>query len=125
MRAAARLVDANASIEAVFFLIVPPQLPLDAGLEHEEELAQTVLEAARRRAREEKLKIRTSIVRTRNAGAAIVEEARRRNAEVVYLATDHAAANERALGPICAYVLEKRPCRVVIETMGGGARPVP
>src|SRR5436190_19711629 len=80
MRAAARLVDETASIEAVYVLTVPPQLPLDAGMEQEEALAATVLEAARLRARDEKLKIRTSLLRTRNPGAALVEEAKRRNA---------------------------------------------
>jgi APA family basic amino acid/polyamine antiporter len=125
MKAAARLVDPTASIEALYVLTVPPQLPLDAGMEQEEAIAARVLEAARLRARDEKLKIRTSLVRTRNAGAAIVEEARRRNAEVIYMATEHAGLDGGALGPVSTYVLEKRPCRVVIETMGGGARPYP
>src|SRR4051794_19995440 len=98
---------------------VPPQLSLAAGLEREEKAAREVLEAARLRARDDKLKIRTAVVRARSAGAAIVDEARRRNAEVVYLDLP------RGLSAVASYVLEKRPCRVVIETMGGGARPYP
>src|SRR3954466_13903180 len=58
MRAAARLVDPNASIDAIYFLEVPPQLSLDAGLEAEEYAAREALEAARLRARDDKLKIR-------------------------------------------------------------------
>src|SRR4051795_8253539 len=85
MRAAAKLVDADASIDAIVFLEVPPQLSLEAGLVREESAARERLEAARLRARDEKLKVRTAIVRTRNVGAAIVDEAKRRNAEVVYL----------------------------------------
>jgi basic amino acid/polyamine antiporter, APA family len=123
MRAAARLVGEGARIEAIYVLTVPPQLSLEAGMEQEEAVAAQVLEAARLRAREEKLKIRTSLIRTRNPGAALVEEARARVSDVIYLATDHAPANERALGPTATYLLEKRPCRVVIETLGGGARP--
>jgi len=119
MRAAAKLVDADATIDAIAFLEVPPQLPLDAGLEHEEEVAREALEAARLRARDDKLKIRTAVVRTRNVGAAIVDEARRRNAEVIYL--DFAGVSRPGLSVTANYVLEKRPCRVVIETMGGGA----
>jgi hypothetical protein len=122
MRAASRLVDPDASIDAIYFLQVPPQLSLEAGLEQEEAAAREVLEAARLRARDEKLKIRTAIVRTRNVGAAIVDEARRRNAEVVYLDLPR---SRDGLGAIANYVLEKRPARVVIETMGGGARPYP
>jgi APA family basic amino acid/polyamine antiporter len=123
MRAAAKLVDPDASVDAVVFLEVPPQLPLEAGLVREEAEARELLEAARLRARDEKLKIRTAVVRTRSAGAAIVEEAKRRNAEVIYL--DFAGAKRSGLGTIASYVLEKRPCRVVIETMGGGAPPYP
>jgi APA family basic amino acid/polyamine antiporter len=119
MRAAARLVDPNASVDAIVFLEVPPQLPLEAGLEREEEEAREVLEAARLRAHDDKLKIRTAVVRTRSAGAAIVDEARRRNAEVIYL--DFAGATRPGLSATASYVLEKRPCRVVIETIGGGA----
>ncbi len=123
MRAAAKLIDSTASVDAIYFLEVPPQLSLEAGLAQEEKAAQEVLEAARLRGRDEKLKIRTALVRTRNVGAAIVEEAERRNAEVIYL--DLAASSRRGLGAIATYVLEKRPCRVVIETMGGGAPPYP
>jgi APA family basic amino acid/polyamine antiporter len=119
MRAAARLVDADASVDAIVFLEVPPQLSLDAGLEEQEAAARGVLEAARLRARDDKLKIRTAVVRTRNIGAGIVEEARRRNAEVIYL--DFADGAGVGLGSAANYVLEKRPCRVVIETLGGGA----
>src|SRR5436190_18327272 len=61
------------------------------------------------------------VLRTRSVGAAIVDEAQRRNAEVIYL--DFAAATRPGFRSVAAYVLEKRPCRVVIETMGGGARP--
>jgi APA family basic amino acid/polyamine antiporter len=121
MHAAAKLVDPNASIDAIVFLEVPPQLSLESGLEREEEGARELLEAARLRARDEKLKIRTAVVRTRSTGAAIVEEAKRRNAEVIYL--DFAGVSRPGLSSVASYVLEKRPCRVVIETMGGGARP--
>jgi basic amino acid/polyamine antiporter, APA family len=123
MHAASKLVDADASIDAIFFLEVPPQLSLEAGLEDAEESARELLEAARLRARDEKLKVRTAVVRTRNVGAAIVDEATRRNAEVIYL--DFAGVSKPGLSTVANYVLEKRPCRVVIETMGGGAHPYP
>jgi hypothetical protein len=89
-------------------------------MEREEELGRRVLESARLRARENKLKIRTSLVRTRNPGAALVDEVRQRRSEVVYLDTVHAPPSESALGPTATYLLEKRPCRVVIETDRGG-----
>jgi nucleotide-binding universal stress UspA family protein len=56
------------------------------------------------------------MIRTRNPGAAIVEEAERTHAEIIYLGTAHAPPRERALGPTASYLLAHRPCRVVIET---------
>src|SRR6059058_5435614 len=47
LRAAARLVGPEAKVHAVYVLTVPPQLSLEAGLEEEEELGRSVLEAAR------------------------------------------------------------------------------
>ena len=119
MRRAARLAGDGATVDAVYVIPVPPQLSLDAGMEEEEEFGRSVLDSARIRAREHKLKIRTSLLRTRNPGAALVEEARHRRSEVVYLDTVHAPPTERALGPTAQYLLSARPCRIVIETDGG------
>ena len=120
LRRAARLAGEGATVDAVYVIEVPHQLSLDGGMEREEELGRRVLESARLRGRENKLKIRTSLVRTRNPGAALVDEVRQRGSEVVYLDTVHAPPSESALGPTAKYLLEKRPCRIVIETDGGG-----
>jgi APA family basic amino acid/polyamine antiporter len=122
MRRAARLAGDGATVDAVYVIQVPSQLSLDAGMTDEEAQGRAVLESARVRGRENKLKVRTSLVRTRNPGAALVDEARQRKSEVVYLDTVHAPPAEAALGPTARYLLEKRPCRIVIETQGGGSR---
>jgi Universal stress protein family len=122
MRRAALLAGDDAVVDAVYVIQVPSQLPLDGGMEEEETLGRAVLESARVRAGKYKLKVRTSLVRTRNPGAALVDEARQRRSEVVYLDTVHAPPAEAALGPTARYLLEKRPCRIVIETDGGGSR---
>jgi basic amino acid/polyamine antiporter, APA family len=119
LRKAARLAGEEAAVDAVYVIEVPAQLSLNAGMEQEEDLGQQILDAATIGARANKLKIRTSMVRTRNPGAALVEEARRRGSEVIYMDTDHAPASEHAFGPTTRYLLEKRPCRIVIETDGG------
>jgi APA family basic amino acid/polyamine antiporter len=116
LRTAAKLVGEDAMVEAIYVLRVPSQLSLDAGLEEEERLGISVLESAKVRGRKAGLKVQTRLIRTRNPGAAIVEEAERRNAEIIYLGTAHAPASERALGPTASYLLAHRPCRVVIET---------
>jgi nucleotide-binding universal stress UspA family protein len=103
-------------VEAVYVLRVPNQLSLDAGLEEEERLGLSVLESAKVAGRQAGLKVQTRLIRTRNPGAAIVEEAERTNAEIIYLGTAHAPPSERALGPTASYLLARRPARVVIET---------
>jgi basic amino acid/polyamine antiporter, APA family len=116
LRSAAKLVGEGALVEALYVLRVPNQLSLDAGLEEEEQRGYSVLESAKVRGRKAGLKVQTRLIRTRNPGAAIVEEAERTNAEIIYLGTAHAPPSERALGPTASYLLAHRPCRVVIET---------
>jgi len=118
LRRAAKLVGADAIVDAVYVIEVPPQLSLEAGMHEEEQLAQSLLDAARIRARESRLKVRTSVIRTRSPGAALVDEARQRGSEIIYFDMDHAPPAERVFGPITSYLLRVRPCRIVIETAG-------
>jgi APA family basic amino acid/polyamine antiporter len=132
LSSAARLIGEDGIVYAVYVLPVPSQLPLDAGLEDEEARGRSVLESARIKARREGIKVHTGLIRTRNAGSALVEEAVRLGSDVIYLSTLHAPANEQRIGPTASYLLAKRPCRVIIETdnrivphsgaAGGGAR---
>ena len=115
LRTAAKLVGEGALVEAIYVLRVPNQLSLDAGLEQEEQLGLSLLESAKVTGRKAGLKVQTRLIRTRNPGAAIVEEAERTHAEIIYLGTAHAPPSERALGPTANYLLAHRPCRVVIE----------
>jgi basic amino acid/polyamine antiporter, APA family len=113
---AARLIGEDGVVFAIFVLAVPSQLSLDAGLEEEEALGRSVLESARIQARRAGIKIRTGLIRTRNPGAALVEEAQRTGADVIYWSTIHAPEGERGIGPTAAYLLGRRPCRVIIES---------
>ena len=103
-------------VYAIFVLPVPSQLSLEAGLDEEEAQGRSVLESARIQARRVGIEIRTGLIRTRNPGAALVEEAKRVGADVIYWSTIHAPAGEQGIGPTAAYLLAKRPCRVIIET---------
>ncbi len=115
---AAKLIGRDGVVYAIFVLCVPSQLSLEAGLEEEETQGRSVLESARIQARRAGIKIHTGLIRTRNPGAALVEEARRLHSDVIYWSTIHAPAGERRIGPTAVYLLGKRPCRVVIETEG-------
>jgi len=119
---AAKLIGADGVVYAIFVLPVPSQLSLESGLEDEEAQGRSVLESARIQARRAGVKIHTGLIRTRNPGAALVEEAQRVGADVIYWSTIHAPAGEQRIGPTAAYLLSKRPCRIIIETENQPAR---
>lgn len=77
-----------------------------------------MLESARIQARRAGIRIHTGVIRTRNPGAALVEEASRLEADMIYWSTLHAPARERRIGPTALHLLSRRPCRVIIETEG-------
>jgi len=123
LSSAAKLVGEDGVLYAVFVLPVPSQLSLEAGLEQEEESGRSVLESAREQARRAGIRIHTDLIRTRNPGAALVEEAKRVGADVIYWSTLHAHAGERGIGPTAVYLLSHRPCRVIVETEKRPDRP--
>jgi basic amino acid/polyamine antiporter, APA family len=123
LSSAAKLIGEDGVVYAIFVLPVPSQLSLDAGLEQEEAQGRSVLESARITARRLGIKIHTGLIRTRNPGSALVDEALRVGSDVIYWSTLHAPAGEQRIGPTAAYLLAKRPCRVIIETENRPARP--
>jgi APA family basic amino acid/polyamine antiporter len=129
LSSAAKLIGEDGVVYAVFVLPVPSQLSLESGLEEEEAHGRSVLESARIQAKRAGIKIKTGLIRTRNPGAALVDEAQRVGCDVIYWSTIHAPAGEQRIGPTAAYLLAKRPCRVIIETENrprvAQAAPVP
>ena len=115
MARAAKLVGPDAAVEAVYVLKVPEQLPLDGGLEKEEREARRVLEVARLQAKVAGCRVRCRLLRTRNLGRAIVDEAKERRSDLIYISTEHAPSEERLIGPTIRYVMANRPCRVIVE----------
>jgi basic amino acid/polyamine antiporter, APA family len=116
LSSAAKLIGAEGIVYAVYVLVVPRQLPLDSGLAAEEAHGRSILEGARIQARRLGIEIRTTLLRTRSAGSTLADEARRIDADVIYLSTRHGPPSEQRIGPIASYLLDKRPCRIVIET---------
>jgi APA family basic amino acid/polyamine antiporter len=122
LSSAAKLIGKEGVVYAIYVLPVPSQLSLEAGMEEEEAHGRSVLETARIKARRAGIKIHTGLIRTRNPGAALVEQAERVRSDVIYWSTIHAPAGEQRIGPTAAYLLSKRPCRVIIETETRAAR---
>jgi nucleotide-binding universal stress UspA family protein len=121
MARAAKLVGPDAAVEAVYVLKVPEQLPLNGGRDEQEREARRVLEVARMQAKVAGCRVRCRLIRARNPGRAIVEEADDRRSDLIYISTEHAPSEERLLGPTTRYVLAHRPCRVVVEHDPTGA----
>ncbi|HEY2537123.1 MAG TPA: amino acid permease [Solirubrobacteraceae bacterium] len=125
LSSAAKLIGEDGVVYAIFVLPVPSQLSLDSGLQEEEAQGRSALESARIKARRAGIKIHTGLIRTRNPGAALVDEAIRVGSDVIYWSTIHAPVGEQRIGPTAAYLLAKRPCRVIIETQNRPARAKP
>jgi hypothetical protein len=123
LTSAAKLIGRDGIVYAIFVVVVPRQLSLDAGLVAEESLGRSILESARIQGRRAGIRVRTGLIRTRSPGAALVDEAKRINADVIYLSTLHAPTSEQRIGTTASYLLDKRPCRVVIETANTAAVP--
>ena len=70
-----------------------------SGLEEEEAHGRSVLESARIQARRLGIKIHTGLIRTRNPGSALVDEAERVGCDVIYWSTIHAPRGRAADRP--------------------------
>jgi APA family basic amino acid/polyamine antiporter len=115
--AAARLAaERRATIAIVHVLEVPMSLPLDAELPLQEDVAIDLLEEARTFVESYGVRSLTRLVRARRAGPAIVEEAVRRQAELIVVGARRRLARGRTplFGRTVDYVLKESPCRVLL-----------
>jgi basic amino acid/polyamine antiporter, APA family len=126
----------SATIEAIWVFVMPMSLPLDARLP-EEQVKHARLALARAKAVGEEyggVYVATATVRTRRAGYAIVEEARRRGVEAIVLGAEEPSRIrggaglggrggplENFVGEITKYVVSKATCRVIVTAPA--ARP--
>ncbi|MCW3003007.1 MAG: amino acid permease [Conexibacter sp.] len=131
----------SSTIEALWIFEVPMALPIDARL------PDTLLEHARASLRRAKavgeeydgVEVATATVRARRAGAAIVEEARRRGVQAIVLAAEEpsrirggallgglAGARDNFVGDATKYVVSKAGCEVILTApRSSDAEPVP
>ena len=133
---AGRLADAadrpgerNPRLEVIYVLDLPLTVPLDAPPPKERlEAAQVALQRAREVGEEyETVEVDTDLVRARSVGAGIVDEARRRNVEVIVMGGEPptrvrggailggiGGSRPPEVGEVTEYVLKKAPCRVLL-----------
>jgi basic amino acid/polyamine antiporter, APA family len=110
--------ERRGSIVALTVLEVPLELPLDAELpDRTEQKAHDLLDEARAIGDAYGVDVVGRIVRARKAGRAIVEEAERRNSEIVVMGAprhDEHRRRGRIFGGTVDYVLKNAPCRVMV-----------
>jgi basic amino acid/polyamine antiporter, APA family len=119
----------TATIEAVWVFVIPMSLPLEARLpEAQVKHARQALARAKVVGEEYTgVHVATATVRTRRAGYAIVEEARRRGVEAIVLAAEapsrirggsrlggRGGPLEDFVGDVTKYVVAKATCRVIV-----------
>ncbi|MGA2320763.1 MAG: APC family permease [Solirubrobacteraceae bacterium] len=125
----------RATIEAIWIFVIPMSLPLDASLpEAQIKHARQVLARAKAVGEEYTgVHVATATVRTRRAGYAIVDEARRRGVEAIVLAAEEPSRIrggarlggrggplEGPVGDIAKYVVSKADCRVILTAPPAG-----
>jgi APA family basic amino acid/polyamine antiporter len=119
----------TATIEALWMFVIPMSLPLEARLpEAQVKLARQALARAKAVGEEYTgVQVATATVRTRRAGYAIVDEARRRGVEAIVLAAEEPSRIrggarlggrggplEDFVGDVTKYVVAKAGCRVIL-----------
>jgi APA family basic amino acid/polyamine antiporter len=107
----------GASLTALTVIEVPVTVPMNAHMIAEETEAKRVLDLARAIAHGYGVSVSVRVVRARDAGEAIVEEASRANTEIIILrAPRKRRSTRRALlfGETVRFVLKHAPCRVMV-----------
>jgi len=108
--------EKESSIDGLYVIEVPLNLPLGARLVNEAEKADKVLKAAAIIASQFKVKFTPHVVTARNAGRAIVEEAVARRSEVIILGTTRKRRiGDLVFGRTADYVLDNAPCEVLLN----------
>jgi len=108
----------ESEVVAVSVAEIGPGLPLDADAPVLDQAAREALERAAQVASDCcGLKARTRLVRAREAGRAIVEEAAEQQAGHLVLGYHrrHGVIGEMLLGSCVHYVITHAPCRVILE----------
>jgi len=113
--------EKGATIEAVYVIRVPLELPLDAELIEQEERAAASLAEARLLGEEHDVDVVTETIKARAIGSAIVEEARTRGVDLIVLGSSPRWRRQsQFFSPTVDYVLRKAPCEVLVVAFPQG-----
>jgi APA family basic amino acid/polyamine antiporter len=105
----------RATVEALFVVLVPLHLSLDAPMPDAEARASASLEEARALGADHDVDVKTATVRARAIGKAIVERARETNADLIVLGSSPRWRRQsRFFSPTVDFVLRHAPCEVIV-----------
>ncbi len=109
----------NAEMVLVYVVEVAQSLPLEADMPGEVDAGERVLQGAERVARQAADgrigRIHPELLQARSAGAAIVDEAIERGADVIVMALcNHMRHGQPTPGETVPYVMANAPCEVVV-----------
>jgi APA family basic amino acid/polyamine antiporter len=122
--------ERGGTITALHVIEVPLELPLNAPTPEQERIADDLLDEARAIGDSYNVRVIPRLVRARSFGRAIVEEAERRNAEIIVVGADRrdrGLRGRQVFSDIVDYTLKHAPCRVMVAAASrerGGARRV-
>src|SRR3954452_1769624 len=112
---AARLAaERRASIAALAVVVVPLELPLDSEATEELRRADEALDAAVAIGELYGVNVTERLVRARSAGRAIVDEAVRRNSQIIVMGAPRAEQRGGVFSDTVDFVLKHAPCRVMV-----------
>jgi nucleotide-binding universal stress UspA family protein len=118
---------AHAKVVAVHVVEIDWTLPLDANVADRSEEAQRVLDVADTQAEHARHPLETVLVQARDVGAALVDEAAERGADLLVLGLPYRKrfGGDFAIGRTVPYVLKNAPCAVWVarEPMPEEHRP--
>jgi APA family basic amino acid/polyamine antiporter len=105
----------RATVEAMFVVLVPLELTIDAPMPEKEERAEASLAEARSLGAELGVEVDTVTVRGRAIGRAIVDRARETHADLIVLGSaPRWRRQSRFFSPTVDFVLRQAPCEVII-----------
>jgi nucleotide-binding universal stress UspA family protein len=117
----------HAKVVAVHVVEIDWTLPLDADVADRSEDAQRVLDMAETQAEHARHPLETVLVQARDVGAALVDEAAERGADLLVLGLPYRKrfGGDFAIGRTVPYVLKNAPCAVWVarEPMPEEHRP--
>jgi len=105
----------KAEVYIVYIIEVNRSLPLDAVVEPDIAKAEAILTRAEDIAAENDYEVETDLIQSREAGAAIVDEARERNIDLILMGITYKKRfGTFNLGRAIPHVLEEAPCHVLL-----------